>query len=435
MDTSIFAKRRSLLYVFTPQIEEWRHGHLDRVVPQGQRLVLDNVVAIALKAAPDGARLRYVVTPETDDQSVRVYFSASSSSSRPMSSSTSSDEHAEHQRASRPEGWAMDARLPNGTIIYLDPYRGTVLGSHGEMDRFSTWAKRLHSSLLQGNNWRWLLELSTSWMLVMLVTGIYLWWPRGKRSAVPRAGLVGREGWRQWHAFVGASLSVLTLVMLATGLTWSRYSGAQIKATAAMLGQVGPEAPRGLRSAVVPGVPPLTWQAAWNATQTIAPSISYQITPPARGDEPWRITNFDRSQPFKRFDLRLDAFSGRPLYYSGWESMTLFNKATAIGIPFHRGEFGWWNQALLLIFGFGVLWALLSGWMMYFKRMRKAPMGLPRLLPGTWRHVPVWGWLLLAALLVLMPVWTLSVVVVALAEGWMQRRALTAHAKPLDPAP
>jgi hypothetical protein len=34
------------------------------------------------------------------------------------------------------------------------------------MDRFSLWARRLHS-LLQGKTWRWMIELGASWMMVM----------------------------------------------------------------------------------------------------------------------------------------------------------------------------------------------------------------------------------------------------------------------------
>ena len=65
-----------ILYIFTPQIEAALHGHLDRVTPVGTPLKLDALVALAQQAAPKGAALRYVVTPEMPDESVRVYFSA-----------------------------------------------------------------------------------------------------------------------------------------------------------------------------------------------------------------------------------------------------------------------------------------------------------------------------------------------------------------------
>jgi uncharacterized iron-regulated membrane protein len=395
-----------ILYVFTPQIEAVVHDHLDRVEPAPMRLSLDALVAVAQRAAPQGAPLRYMVAPDEADQSVRAYFG-------PVGP-------ASHH--------GMDHRLPQGTIMYLNPYNGEVLGSHGEMDRFGTWSKRLHSSLLQGNNWRWMLELSTSWVLVMLLTGVYLWWPRAGQSALPQGGLGERKGWRQWHAFTGVVLSLITLVILTTGLTWSRYSGQQIKAAADWAGQGSPETPKNLRSqAIQPGqqgtVPvQLGWQQVWDAARTQAPAVSYQISPPKQADDVWRITNFDRGQPEKRFTLLMDGYSGQKLYYHGWESFTLFNKATAIGIPFHRGEFGWWNQVLLLVFGVGVVWWLISGWVMFFKRKRQGLLGLPRLLPGAWRSVPMPACVTALVLLLAMPVWAWSVGAVCVAEGWLAWR-------------
>jgi len=455
-----------MLYIFTPQIEAAWHGHLDRVVPQNQALALDALVALAQQAAPKGAALRYVVTPETADQSVRVYFAPAGGRKAAMNAD---DEHAEHQAASPPaEGQAgagrpqvgagkpdannpgthlgtnaganpgtnqgknagmnpdgkagkkggMDHGLPQGSIVYINPYSGDVLGVQAEMDRFSTWSKRLHSSLLQGNGWRWLLELSTSWMFVMLLTGLYLWWPRDGAAVRPDAGLQTRAGWKQWHAFTGMVLAAMSLVILVTGLTWSRQAGQQIKAAADWVGQGSPEAPKHLRTSAQPGQHLLGWQGVWDAARTQAPSIAYQLNPPKQADEPWRISNFDRSQPTKRFNLLLDGHSGQTLYYHGWESFTLFSKATAVGIPFHRGEFGWWNQSLLLAFGLGVLWWLVSGWVMFAKRKRQGWLGLPRVLPGAWGSLPVTVWVSVLVLLAGMPVWAWSVAAVALIEVW-----------------
>lgn len=410
-----------MLYVLTPQIEGALHGHLDRVAPAASRLSLDDLVGLARRAAPEGAALRYVVTPVEADQSVRFYFDPADE--KPGSATRTGGEHAEHQAANMPVGVVapavlakMDHRLPQGSIVYLNPYNGEVLGMHREMDRFSMWSKRLHSSLLQGNDWRWMLELSTSWVLVMLITGVYLWWPRAEQTALPRTGLTGRLGWRQWHAFTGVALSVITLIILSTGLTWSRYTGAQIKALAESVGQGSPQSPKNLRSLQQVNQTPLGWQQIYEAVRAQAPSVSYQIAPPKRADDVWRISNFDRGQPTSRFTLQMDGYSGQALYYRAWDSFTLFNKATAVGIPFHRGEFGLWNQALLLVFGSGVVWWLVSGWFMFFKRRRQGFLGLPRVQPGAWRTVPVPAWLTAVAFLPAMPVWAWSVGAVCLVE-------------------
>jgi uncharacterized iron-regulated membrane protein len=74
--------------------------------------------------------------------------------------------------------------------------------------------------------------------------------------------------------------------------------------------------------------------------------------------------------------------------------------ATAIGIPFHRGEFGLWNQCLLVLFGVTVLFSTVTGWVMWFRRRRSGWLGLVALTGNAWRAVP-WRWPALAAALAL----------------------------------
>jgi uncharacterized iron-regulated membrane protein len=133
----------------------------------------------------------------------------------------------------------------------------------------------------------------------------------------------------------------------------------------------------------------------------------------------WRANQIDRGDPTKRFDILLDAYSGEKLFYTGWSDQTAFGKATAIGIPFHRGEFGIWNQVLLFVFGAGILFSLVSGWVMFFKRRKTGTAIWPVLLPGAWRSVSFWAWLGGAVMLLAMPVLAMSAVPVAAIEAWM----------------
>jgi len=131
----------------------------------------------------------------------------------------------------------------------------------------------------------------------------------------------------------------------------------------------------------------------------------------------------DRGDPTKRFDLLLDAYSGARLYYSGWDQQTAFGKATAIGIPFHRGEFGLWNQAVLFVFGIGVLFSLVSGWVMVWMRVRRGGRLLPEVPPGAWRRLGPVSWAGALMALVAMPVLAVSALLVVVAEAWLGLRA------------
>jgi uncharacterized iron-regulated membrane protein len=417
---ALLAALTGILYIFAPQIEDTLYGHLDRVIPTGQMLSLDQSVAAAKAVAPSGLVLHSVLPAYAAGDSVKVNFA-------PPSTKTSGHEGHQHAAAKPAIAQRPAFGLPSKTIVvYINPYTNAVLGEMAAQERFSNWSKKLHSRLLQDDSWRWMIELAASWLMVMLLTGVWLWWPRNGAAFLPQSGVKGRAGWKQWHAFLGVALSLMSLVILTTGLTWSKYAGDQVRAARDMVGQAPPALPRDLQSHPRDGASQLQWQAAWDAGRRFAPDVAMQLVAPRGPHGVWRASAADRGQPTKRFHLLLDSYTGESLYLAGWDKQTAFSKATAIGIPFHRGEFGWWNQLLLLVFGVGIVFSLASGWVMYFKRRRSGRLDFPRLLPGAWRSASLTCWMLAAALFVLMPLLALSAALVVLVEVALSMRATDA---------
>lgn len=415
----VFAALTGLLYVFTPQIEAWRHGQLDHVTVTSQRAPLDQQVQAVQQALPNQA-VKAVAYPVEAGETTRVFLRA------PVIDT----DHSAHTQHAMPRRTGMegggdheDHGLPTGTIAYVNPYSGEVVGAHHELDRFSTWAKKLHSSALQGNGWRWLIELAASWMLVLMASGLYLWWPRarskggpGVTALVPSTGQ-GRRSWRDWHAVAAIAVSVLTVTILVTGLTWSRSTGANFRWLQDSTGQATPKAPKGLRSSRTAEGAPLGYQDIVERWVPQLPHVSLLITPPRGREGVWRIENFDRGQPEKRFSLVVDAYKGTALFYSGWEQMPALSKATALGIPFHRGEFGVWNQVLLVLVALASLFSVVSGVVMWWKRRPKGQVGSPALPPRLVRGVPWWLPIIGLVLAVAMPVFGWSLLLFVWIEG------------------
>ena len=372
----LFAACTGLLYVFTPQIEAWRHAELDRVPVQALQRSLDEQVAAA-QAALSGQQLRYAVPGFAPGETTQVVF-------KPLASP-----HAGHGEAPA----LHDHGLPMGTIAYVNPYTGQVVGTLQEMERFRTWSKKLHSTALQGDRWRWPLELAASWMLVMFGTGLYMWWPRaeqrrsaGWRAYWPRAGR-GRTAWRDWHGLAAVVMGVVLCTLLVTGLTWSEYAGGRFKAMQKALQQDSPRVPKSLRSSPSAEAPALNWQAVAERARPLVPTVSMMIIPPTGPQGVWRVENFDRGQPRGRFLLALDAYSGQTLFFSGWDAMPLMSRATAIGIPFHRGEFGWWNQLLLVLAALTAIFSVVSGFVMWWLRRPKGRVAAPSVGTAQWRAI------------------------------------------------
>jgi len=423
---ALVAALTGILYIFTPQIEAALYRGLEQTTPAVVMRPLDEAVAAATAAAPPGWDLLSVAPAYRPGDTVKLVFApgvATPGVATPgvATPGAVAGGHEGHQHG-RAKAAAPKFGLPaRALLVYVDPSSAMVLGNLPAQERFGIWAQKLHSRLLQGEGWRWMIELAASWMLVMLLTGVYLWWPRGGRRVLPAAGARGRSAWRQWHAFLGVALGAVTFVILVTGLTWSKYAGEQVRLVRDASGQASPQAPPGLRSTLVDGAEPLSWDGAWQAARRQAPDVALQLTAPRAAGDTWRASAAGRGQPEKRFDLQFDAYSGRALYYAGWERQTLFGKATAIGIRFHRGEFGWWNQALLLVFGASVVFSLLSGWVMFFKRRRAGALSLPRLLPGAWKSASPLAWLTLAVLCAAMPLLALSGCLLVLLEVALHR--------------
>lgn len=417
---ALVATLTGLLYLFTPQIEAGLYGHLERVTapPGAAMLPLDAAVAAARKAVPATLEIASVLPPASPRDALKVSFAPPS---------RAGGEHAQHAPGPVPAAAPARAADMAKRTVFVDPYDARVLGTQLEQDRFSEWARRLHSRLLQGEALRWMIELAASWMLVMLLTGVWLWWPRTGQTGLPRAGARGRARWRQWHAFLGVLLSVLSLVMVLTGITWSKYAGTQVRAMRDWAGQASPQVPPHLHSMPTGGAQ-LGYQQAWQRAQALVPGVPMVLTPPRGPHGVWRAGSADRRHPTNRFDLVLNAYDGQVLYRAGWDAQTTFGKATAIGIPFHRGELGVWNQLLLFVFAAGVLFSMLSGWVMFFRRRRAGQIGLPKLLPGAWRSAPVWAVLLGIGLCVLMPLLALSTLLLVVVEIALGRARLRAQA-------
>lgn len=121
---------------------------------------------------------------------------------------------------------------PRKASIYVNPYTGEVLGSPQRAPFFATMFK-LHRWLLGpartadgGIGWgKLLVGTSTLLFLLILITGLILWWPKSTRALRASMKIPVRRGLRPFlhglHLSGGAFTFALLLLMAATGLTWS----------------------------------------------------------------------------------------------------------------------------------------------------------------------------------------------------------------------
>lgn len=128
--------------------------------------------------------------------------------------------------------YQVNLNEPKRAAVFVDQYTGEVLGEPGRLEFFQ-YMFRLHRWLMderpEDENavfWgKMIVGISTLLMVVIILTGIVLWWPKTMQALKPRSKIALRKGWhRFWydlHVAGGIYATLLLLAMALTGLTWS----------------------------------------------------------------------------------------------------------------------------------------------------------------------------------------------------------------------
>lgn len=379
------------IYCFQPQIEPLLYPGLLRVTPQGEPLSPQTLLERARAAAPAGAVATTYTMRNDPRASAEFIF-----------------------------------RLPSGNSesLYLDPYSGAVLGSLSVEDRFMKQVRLLHRALLAGKPGELLMELAGCWTLVMIATGLAMWWPRLRESGVrafamrPASGRRGR--WKEIHLMLGASLAIGALVFVLSGLPWTAFWGKQFKAitTAANLGRPadgeaghahapvreGNHAAHGdhrrhgrtmesLPLSEIPwatgltAVPVGTSASAGHApigldrVVAIAGSrgagAGCQVALPGTPDAVYSVSCFP-SDPKAERTLHIDPHSGNIVRDIRYDDYGPVAKAVSYGTSLHMGRyFGLANQIACAAISLGLMALAITGFVMWIKRKPANALGAP----------------------------------------------------------
>lgn len=399
------------LYLFKPQIEAWQeraYEHLDL----GGPLAPPSAQAAAALAAVPGGVLNAYELPRTPHSAARVLV-------------------------------GRDSEL---TRVYVHPQTLAVLGRVVENDRLMGVVFRLHGELLLGERGSNLVELAASWAIVMLLTGLYLWWPRGARLAgvlYPRLSRAGRLRWRDLHAVTGFWVSGFALFLLVSGLPWTQFWGGNLKtvrqwisppavtqewftsSTEARARIARENAPPPAADAhAVHGMAEVSGSADLAALDRLAPAAAalgleppVLVAPPSKASPHWSARSDTQNRP-QRAKVWFDA-DGTVRKRENFADKPLLDRAIGIGIAAHEGQlFGWANQALGLFTALGLILLSVSALVMWWKRRPAGVLGAP--VPSATS-----GWTLVGSILalgVMLPLLGLSIVVLlALERGVIQR--------------
>lgn len=289
------------------------------------------------------------------------------------------------------------------TGVTLNPYTGEVVETFPWRAGWYDLASDIHGTLLIGDLGDRLIEAAASLGLLLVISGIYLHWPRngatwGKALSVQRGA--GRAFWKSLHGAVGLWVSLMLIVFLISGLSWAGLWGGKFVQAwntfpadkwdaplsdvthAGMNHGSAKEVPWTLEQTPMPASGSLAGTAAVAGPVTIdsvaafAESLGfnrrYQLNLPDGETGVWTISHDSMSNdgpdPSADRTIHIDRYTGNVLADVRYADYSPYAKAMAWGIAFHEGDLGVWNLALNTVFCLAVIMVSVSGLVMWLKR-------------------------------------------------------------------
>jgi uncharacterized iron-regulated membrane protein len=340
--------------------------------------------------------------------------------------------------------------------VFLDPWRGTVLGELNPDTTLSGYAIRLHADLMSGVYGDRLIEIAVCWALVMALTGYYLFFAGRKARLRRRAKNAPGSRLRSRHAMLGSVVGVGLLAMIVTGLPWTGFWGAKVQELATAQGTSlwsldhGAQSKPGSRldeslphshavrdvpwaqgATEVPKSDPdgATSESVANVDTAVVVAeregLAHPMTIalPSSNDGVFSVIGDAFADPSKERTVHVDQYSGEVRSQYGFEDYPLAAKAVAQGIGFHEGRsLGLVSFWFALLFCVGVLVMCVTGPLMWWRRRpaRSGSVGAPR------GKMPIRAtWWLVAALVglgIFLPMFGITLVAVLLLDQLVLRR-------------
>jgi uncharacterized iron-regulated membrane protein len=359
------------LYLFKDEIDGIVHADLKRVEMRdaSTRVTPSAMVAAALAAHP-GTAVKFT-DPPTPASSVEVTVSSKSGD-----------------------------RL----AVYVDHYDGRVLGSLPDRGTVMWTIRTLHSLKYFGTVTRAFIEIAAGWSILLVGTGIYLWWPRRQTGGVVsvRGTPKKRVFWRDTHAVTGVFVGFFIVFLAITGMPWSNVWGGKVNEWAnghnfgypagvrvevpmsdEHLGHVSPTT-WSLEQAQIPessghahGAEPIGLDKAVAIVDSLGLQRGYTVAIPASPNGVYSASVYPDGVAQQRV-VHIDQYSGKPLIDIGYADYGPLGKWLEFGINVHMGQqFGLANQLFLLAVCVAIVVLAVSAGVMWWKRRPSGTLGVP----------------------------------------------------------
>ena len=359
------------LYLFKDQIDATVFAYRNTVASDPRApLSPDRLIFNATQAVPDGMPVSYTAPADATSSAVVTL--------------------------------AEDARK---VLVYLDPYTGTVLDRVDRDGEFFMVVRRLHSLAYFGPLANAVIEIVAGFAIILVVTGLYLWWPRGRDGGVVtvRGTPRRRVWWRDVHAVTGLVAGVGLFFLALTGLPWSIWWGDQFRTLTNAAGVGQPAALWAGKPVSNTPMSDILTSAGWTMQDAPVPKSEtatmatrdigvdraaailagigmprgYELSLPDGPQGVYAAAAYPKDVNRQRM-VSLDQYTGKPLVDVRFGDIGWAARAVQYGIGIHKGEqWGIVNQLAMLAFCLATILLSVTAATMWWKRRPRGGLGVP----------------------------------------------------------
>ncbi len=358
------------IYVFKAEIERWLYPEVMFVEPVGEAGLVEGFIS-AINAEYRQHEISFVNFYEDPERAWEAF----------------GDIHGEN-------GEHLDVRR-----FYYDPYREKLLGTLDNETEFFRVVLAIHRRLFAGTPGRIIVETATCWDIISMLAGLYLWWPKGKAKIwgvwLPRIRGRARVILRDWHTVPGVYMVLFVIMIMFTGLLFTRIWGTGYRAGNALTGGFPDFFLNPPQSQLPEGDEPpsqISIDQALSTANELFPfwGTSYGIRIVETGsEEAYQVVSSLQEASIDRGVVFIDQYSGDVLVFETNEDLPLRTHLTLLFYPIHVGSiFGTPTKIIAVIACFLIMTMSSTGVIMWWKRRPSGKLGAPKKPPH--KIVPRW---------------------------------------------
>lgn len=310
----------------------------------------------------------------------------------------------------------VSGKFSQESSLFINPYKGKVTGKIKTQEGSMYKVRKIHGELLMGRFGTKIVELVASWLIVLIITGIYIFWPSSKQGLLafilPRTKAGRRIFFRDIHSIIGFWISGLLLLVLGGAFPWTDVVGNNFK---------------WVQEVTHTGYPP-TWSGIGLQSKKtggkvhlddivdIAKSLNLpgetNIELPTNESGIYSIYNTYYKDLGRQVKYHYDQYSGDLILKQTWSDVGVLMRGRMWLMAFHQGQFGPWNWYLMLFIALALAIMAIAALVSYSLRKKRGQWGAPR-LPK--KFGPGYGVIIAMTVLgIIFPLFGLSLILIVL---------------------